>query len=98
MDVLTFKMALLVSFPRKTNRAIISVTTRELKFYYKKWPDVIVVRKWLIWAHSPTGLEFYWEKILRGLATHVHHVEHSLISIYLFSSCILSSSLISALS
>ena len=25
-------------------------------------------------------LEFYWEKFLRGLATHGHHVEHSKIS------------------
>ena len=25
-------------------------------------------------------LEFYWEKILRGLATHGHHVEHSKMS------------------
>ena len=96
--------------------SIIVIITLELKFYYKKWADVIVVRKWLIKAHSQTGqvcrayyekqyclntgprtcimglihvlntgprtcimacLEFYWKKILRGLATHGHHVEHS---------------------
>ena len=40
--------------------------TRELKFYYK-WTDVIVVREWLIWAHSQTRQVFrvYYKKQVR---------------------------------
>ena len=34
------------------------IMTRELKFYFKKWADVIVVREWLIWAHSQTRQVF----------------------------------------
>ena len=39
------------------------IMTRELKFYFK-WADVIVVREWLIWAHSQTRQVFrvYYKK------------------------------------